>query len=681
MTVPSEVSLNQYTANGSTTVFAYTFTIKNSDDLTVYFDGIEQTSGFTVSGVGTTGGGSVTFGIAPLADVTVTLLRSTSTARTNDYQNSGPMRSDTLDADFDDLWRKVQDLERKLSYEVFRFNESQLRTPAINTLPAPSTNSVLAWAANGSLQNTALSVSQTALTNVSVSDRAALRTLLASFDPTDDADKAGTSILITDTVYGGVFVIKQDTAGAGIANDDGLIITETGSTTATDEFYAQRVNYDKVNVKWFGATGDGSTDDYQAIIDAVEAISTFGSGYYISGPTLFFPNGEYRCSQTLDLKKIVRFEGENSGMLMDVGKSKIKFDEGVNGIVINMHNTINGGIESPATTLAAGSIIDGIHVEGGGGSTADGIWLRGRALVTRTTVTDFSGNGIQVVATSGGSASVEGNANNSIITHCKLNDNGDAGLYLDGADANSCHIEMVSCKRNTNWGIYDSSFLGNTFINCHVDGNGASYKADDPNNRCVFVGCYTENGQGNAEVDFPAVIIGGLFGDNDGTAPQFKSTAQGAVIDKFLRVPGIELGYEQDDDSGYSMLFYDTAGTFDWRFAKATGRWGYKWANLGDPKHIMFYDRAATTANGYARNIDSSAPGGDFGFLGIGEHYAGAHTQMFWRGFGTAAPTTGTWRVNDYIENTSPTAGGYSGWKCVTAGTPGTWKGVGLIES
>jgi hypothetical protein len=48
---------------------------------------------------------------------------------------------------------------------------------------------------------------------------------------------------------------------------------------------------------------------------------------------------------------------------------------------------------------------------------------------------------------------------------------------------------------------------------------------------------------------------------------------------------------------------------------------------------------------------------------------------------GIAAPTTGTWKVGDICINSEPAAGEYMGWICVTAGTPGTWKGYGLIES
>jgi hypothetical protein len=46
----------------------------------------------------------------------------------------------------------------------------------------------------------------------------------------------------------------------------------------------------------------------------------------------------------------------------------------------------------------------------------------------------------------------------------------------------------------------------------------------------------------------------------------------------------------------------------------------------------------------------------------------------------TAAPTTGTWAIGDLVFNSGPTSGGYVGWVCTTAGTPGTWKTFGLIS-
>ena len=46
----------------------------------------------------------------------------------------------------------------------------------------------------------------------------------------------------------------------------------------------------------------------------------------------------------------------------------------------------------------------------------------------------------------------------------------------------------------------------------------------------------------------------------------------------------------------------------------------------------------------------------------------------------SAAPTAGTWSAGDVVYNTAPTSGGYVGWVCTAAGTPGTWKTFGLIS-
>jgi hypothetical protein len=48
---------------------------------------------------------------------------------------------------------------------------------------------------------------------------------------------------------------------------------------------------------------------------------------------------------------------------------------------------------------------------------------------------------------------------------------------------------------------------------------------------------------------------------------------------------------------------------------------------------------------------------------------------------GSAAPTTGIWKVGDIVWNTAPTAGGTIGFVCTTAGTPGTWKTWGAIAA
>ena len=50
-------------------------------------------------------------------------------------------------------------------------------------------------------------------------------------------------------------------------------------------------------------------------------------------------------------------------------------------------------------------------------------------------------------------------------------------------------------------------------------------------------------------------------------------------------------------------------------------------------------------------------------------------------GYIVQPPTGGNWLLGDRVPNEKPTAGGYDGWACVTRGTPGVWKGYGLIQA
>lgn len=47
--------------------------------------------------------------------------------------------------------------------------------------------------------------------------------------------------------------------------------------------------------------------------------------------------------------------------------------------------------------------------------------------------------------------------------------------------------------------------------------------------------------------------------------------------------------------------------------------------------------------------------------------------------FGTAAPTTGTGAVGDRVQNSSSVAGQPKGWRCTSAGSPGTWTSEGNL--
>ncbi|HBW1503997.1 TPA: hypothetical protein N3441_000185 [Klebsiella quasipneumoniae] len=108
MSVPNQTPYNIYTANGLTTVFAYEFYLISASDIQVTINGSEVTSGYTVSGVGNTNGGEVTFLTAPANGATVIFERVTPTYRLTDYQDNGDLLADTVNKDFDRLWMAIQ---------------------------------------------------------------------------------------------------------------------------------------------------------------------------------------------------------------------------------------------------------------------------------------------------------------------------------------------------------------------------------------------------------------------------------------------------------------------------------------------------------------------------------------------------------------------------------------------
>ncbi|WP_370685366.1 phage tail fiber protein [Klebsiella quasipneumoniae] len=108
MSVPNQTPYNIYTANGLSTVFAYEFYLISASDIQVTINGSDVTSGYTVSGVGNTGGGAVTFLTAPSNGSTVILERVTPTYRLTDYQDNGDLLADTVNKDFDRLWMAIQ---------------------------------------------------------------------------------------------------------------------------------------------------------------------------------------------------------------------------------------------------------------------------------------------------------------------------------------------------------------------------------------------------------------------------------------------------------------------------------------------------------------------------------------------------------------------------------------------
>jgi hypothetical protein len=87
------------------------------------------------------------------------------------------------------------------------------------------------------------------------------------------------------------------------------------------------------------------------------------------------------------------------------------------------------------------------------------------------------------------------------------------------------------------------------------------------------------------------------------------------------------------------------------------------------------------TVASFLNNVGPTGAAGTGGLGIVPFAILGAGTSAVRHFYGTAAPSTGTWRIGDVIFNTVPVAAGTIGFVCTTAGTPGTWKTFGTIAA
>ncbi len=102
----------QYTANGVDMSYEFPFPIFATEDIVVRLDGVEQVQGYSVMGVGETGGGEVIFDTAPASGVVITSLRQVPYERYTDFLESGDFSAKALNNELDYLTASVQQISR-----------------------------------------------------------------------------------------------------------------------------------------------------------------------------------------------------------------------------------------------------------------------------------------------------------------------------------------------------------------------------------------------------------------------------------------------------------------------------------------------------------------------------------------------------------------------------------------
>jgi hypothetical protein len=121
---------------------------------------------------------------------------------------------------------------------------------------------------------------------------------------------------------------------------------------------------------------------------------------------------------------------------------------------------------------------------------------------------------------------------------------------------------------------------------------------------------------------------------------------------------------------GTSVMAYDMDGTQYPDAGQLTHVWDdtnkwWAWLRNGLSTQVPYVIAGANQPAGIA--------------AGSLDFYRGFYNEGKFRGTATAAPTTGTWRVGDHVENSTPAVGQPKGWWCTVAGTPGTWVSEGNL--
>jgi hypothetical protein len=273
VTITAAETKNQYTANGVLTTFTYNFEIANQSEILVYLDNTLRTitTHYTVSGVGSETGGTVTFLTAPTNGVKVTLLRSTSRARSTDYQQSGAFKATNINSDLDRLTAVTQELDfkDKIALKLPDTDPTTITT----TLPvaASRANKALVFDASGNVTVSTDNYVDQAINTAADAASAAASAIAASSSATTAGTHATSALTNLNTFRGqyyGAFASDPALDPLGAAMNAGDLYFNT--TTGTLQVYSGSA--------WgVGAAGATSVNTPNTVV-ARDASGNFSAG-------------------------------------------------------------------------------------------------------------------------------------------------------------------------------------------------------------------------------------------------------------------------------------------------------------------------------------------------------------------------------------------------------------------
>jgi Pectate lyase superfamily protein len=328
MTVASTINRADYDGNGVTTVFPYSFRVFEDADLRVVrYDGggaeTDLTLGvhYSVSGAGSFNGGTVTLLDGPLpVGYSLAIIRTLTLVQGTDLRNQGPFLAETVEDALDRLTMISQQIDDRVTGGV-RVNTGDRATVDTELPPkvaggVPQLNGTgdgfqwynpvdagLAAAGNQTVDRFLAGVGFTAGTTAALTLSRSPGNKNATFVTFDGVLQhksqysiSGTTLTFTSAIPIGTLEVEVmifNTLAIGIPPDgtDATSFTALPTGATASRTMGERFA-DAVNVKDFGATGNGVTDD-TAAIQAAENIANSRSC------SVRFPRGTYLCGSKL----------------------------------------------------------------------------------------------------------------------------------------------------------------------------------------------------------------------------------------------------------------------------------------------------------------------------------------------------------------------------------------------
>jgi hypothetical protein len=160
MTISTTIVKNSYSGDGTTSTFSYTFKVLAESDLTVIIRsalGTETTktltTHYTITGVGSPSGGSITFtaGNIPSATETVVLLRDTTQTQAIDYIANDPFPAETHEEGLDRSVILAQELQEEVDRSIKISRTNTMTNTEFTVGAADRANKVLSFDSTGEL--------------------------------------------------------------------------------------------------------------------------------------------------------------------------------------------------------------------------------------------------------------------------------------------------------------------------------------------------------------------------------------------------------------------------------------------------------------------------------------------------------------------------------------------------